>query len=129
MFDFVWFLCAPVALSAFTQKLLLLLAAHFLGDFAFQSTWMVMEKSKNWGVLFWHVCMYTASIVLMAILGHGVFLDWSGDVTGIGIAMVFVSHGFIDTFVKGRWGVTEKIWIDQLCHASVIILLVLCDLL
>lgn len=112
-------------LSPLALKILLLCSAHFLGDFAFQSEWMVMFKAKDWGVLFWHVCMYSASVIIVAILGHGIFSDWPGAVTAAGALIVFVSHGMIDTFVKGRWGLTTKIWIDQLCHLTIIVLLAL----
>ncbi len=32
--------------------LLIWLACHFVGDFAFQSTWMSTEKGKSWEVNF-----------------------------------------------------------------------------
>lgn len=94
-------------------------SAHFLGDFAFQSVWMIMEKAKDWEVLLYHVCTYTATVVIVGLPAPQVTHVSLG-----GIVVVFVSHYFIDTFVKGWWGVTTKIWIDQLCHLGVLAVLV-----
>src|SRR6266852_3184983 len=35
------------------STLLIWLACHFVGDFAFQSTWMIVEKGKSWEVNFY----------------------------------------------------------------------------
>src|SRR5438045_9779556 len=40
--------------------MLIWFACHFVGDFAFQSTWMTMEKGKSWEVNFYHCATYTA---------------------------------------------------------------------
>ena len=48
------------------QTLLVWLACHFVGDFAFQSTWMSIEKGKSWEVNFYHCATYTAVFVLFA---------------------------------------------------------------
>jgi len=42
------------------STLLIWLACHFVGDFAFQSTWMSVEKGKSWEVNFYHCATYTA---------------------------------------------------------------------
>src|SRR5438045_9511701 len=48
------------------STLLVWLACHFVGDFAFQSTWMSIEKGKSWEVNFYHAATYTAVFVLFA---------------------------------------------------------------
>src|SRR5579883_1152325 len=46
--------------------LLIWLACHFVGDFAFQSAWMTIEKGKSWEVNFYHGATYTAPFLLFA---------------------------------------------------------------
>ena len=48
------------------QMLLVWLACHFVGDFAFQSTWMSVEKGKSWEINFYHCATYTATFILFA---------------------------------------------------------------
>ena len=55
-------------LGVTTSTLLIWLACHFVGDFAFQSTWMSIEKGKSWEVNFYHCATYTATFILFAQL-------------------------------------------------------------
>ena len=43
-----------------------LAGCHFIGDFAFQSTWMSIEEGESWEVNFYHCATYTATFVLFA---------------------------------------------------------------
>lgn len=49
-----------------------LLVAHFVGDFIFQSDWMALNKGKRWDALALHVGVYTG--VLLAFIAWANFL-------------------------------------------------------
>ncbi len=89
------------------------LAAHFIGDFAFQSAWMAENKGKSLEINFYHAATYTSSFVL---LGTGFSL------TQLGI--ILVTHFFID-LAKARWGIIKHIWVDQLLHIAIIALVMI----
>ncbi|MEO8971160.1 MAG: DUF3307 domain-containing protein [Ktedonobacteraceae bacterium] len=86
------------------------LACHFIGDFAFQSTWMSIEKGKSWEVNFYHCATYTATFVLFA---HSSLLA---------TAVLFGAHFVIDP-MKSRYKVIGPIWLDQLLHVVTILLI------
>lgn len=44
---------------------LVILLAHFLADFVFQSDWMALNKSSQWKPLSAHVGVYTAVLALI----------------------------------------------------------------
>lgn len=93
-----------------TVTLLTWLACHFIGDFAFQSAWMSMEKGKSWEVNFYHAATYTAVFVLFA---HASFLA---------TAILFGTHCIVDP-LKARYKVIGPIWLDQLLHLITILLI------
>ena len=86
------------------------LGCHFVGDFAFQSTWMSMEKGKSWEITFYHCATYTATFVLFA---HPSILA---------IMLLLMTHYFVDT-LKARYKVIGPIWLDQLLHIVTIALI------
>lgn len=90
--------------------LLIWLACHFIGDFAFQSTWMSMEKGKSWEINFYHCATYTATFVIFA---HSSILA---------TVLILVTHYIVDT-LKARYKVIGPIWLDQLLHVLTIILI------
>lgn len=90
--------------------LLIWLACHFVGDFAFQSTWMSVEKGKSWEINFYHCATYTAVFVLFA---HPSLLA---------IALLLVTHYIIDT-LKARYKIIGPIWLDQSLHIITILLI------
>ncbi len=92
------------------STLLIWLACHFVGDFAFQSTWMSMEKGKSWEVNFYHCATYSATFVLFA---HTSLLATS---------IILVTHYIVDT-LKARYKVIGPIWVDQLLHVGTLILI------
>lgn len=94
------------------SPLLIWLACHFIGDFAFQSTWMSVEKGKSWEVNFYHCATYTATFVLFAHV--------SLDAT---IALIF-THFVVDA-LKARYKVIRSIWLDQLLHIITIVAILL----
>jgi len=90
--------------------LLTWLACHFIGDFAFQSTWMAMEKGKSWEVNFYHCATYTAVFVIFA------------HPTWIATVVLLLTHFVIDA-LKARYKVIGPIWLDQLLHILTILLI------
>ena len=90
--------------------LLIWLACHFVGDFAFQSTWMSIEKGKSWEVNFYHAATYTAVFVLFA---HSSLLA---------TAILLVTHFVVDP-LKARYKIISSIWLDQLLHVLTILLI------
>ena len=90
--------------------LLTWLACHFVGDFAFQSTWMSVEKGKSWEVNFYHCATYTAVFILLAHPGL------------LALAILFGAHFVIDP-LKSRYKVIGPIWVDQLLHILTILLI------
>ncbi len=90
--------------------LLVWLACHFIGDFAFQSTWMSVEKGKSWEVNFYHCATYTAVFVLFA---HPSILA---------SAILFGTHFVIDP-LKSRYKLIGPIWVDQTLHILAILLI------
>ena len=92
------------------QVLSVWLACHFVGDFAFQSTWMSVEKGKSWDVNFYHCATYIGTFILFA---HPSLLA---------IALLLVTHYVIDT-LKARYKVIGPIWVDQSLHLITIALI------
>jgi len=86
---------------------LIWLACHFVGDFAFQSGWMSENKGKSWEVNAYHAATYTAVFVLFA------------RATPAAIALIFLTHFFIDP-LKTRYHLIKPIWVDQALHFIVI---------
>jgi hypothetical protein len=90
--------------------LLIWLACHFVGDFAFQSGWMTIEKGKSWEVNAYHAATYTAPFLLFA------------HCTPLAAAALFGSHIIIDP-LKARYKIVGPIWVDQLLHFAVIVVI------
>ncbi|HBR80371.1 TPA: hypothetical protein DEA21_01820 [Candidatus Uhrbacteria bacterium] len=91
----------------------LVLAAHFIGDFAWQTTWMGLEKGKDWNAMLAHCATYTAAFVLFSCLPVNFFLSSAA------VVVIFLTHVAIDT-LKARFGLITSIWLDQLCHFAVL---------
>ena len=102
-------------LNISVQTLLVWLACHFVGDFAFQSTWMSIEKGKSWEVNFYHCATYTAVFVLFA------------HPSLIAIAILLGTHFVIDA-LKARYKAIGPIWVDQLLHVVTIVLILAFEL-
>ncbi len=118
------------------EHLIFLFGTHALGDFPFQSEWMVNFKGRDckvpvkdatgavvsetviarwYEVLSYHVAVYVCTnIVFSRIIGY--------HPTPQGIAIDAATHFVIDTLksrdVFGRRFITH-IWVDQLCHLTV----------
>lgn len=113
MFEWLVSPLHPTALIevGFALKCLLLITAHHIGDFAFQSQWMAMEKGKDWEVMAYHVLMYTVMFIPLA------FVLPAMNVAAV--AVIFASHFGIDP-CKARWKFVKYIWQDQLFHYGVL---------
>src|SRR5712664_4457321 len=100
----------PMLFDISISTLLIWLACHFVGDFAFQSTWMSVEKGKSWEVNFYHAATYTAVFVLFA------------RSSVLATAVLFVAHVIVDP-LKARYKLIGPIWLDQLLHVLTIVLI------
>lgn len=105
----------PVIAGIPLQVLLTWLACHFVGDFAFQSTWMTLEKGKSWEVNFYHGATYTAVFVLFA------------HASPLAAAALLGAHFVVDP-LKARYKVIGPIWLDQLIHIATIVAILLAHL-
>ena len=73
---------------------------------------MSMEKGKSWEVNFYHCATYTATFILFAHPSPSI----------LALILILVTHYVIDT-LKARYKVIGSIWLDQLLHVLVIILI------
>jgi hypothetical protein len=87
-------------------------AVHFLGDFAFQTKWMAVEKEKKWFANLCHAAVYASAFI--------VFAQASAPVA----AVLFVSHFWIDP-LSARWKLINSLYLDQLLHLLIILLVLL----
>lgn len=92
--------------------LLVWLACHFVGDFAFQSAWMSMEKGKSWEINFYHCATYTATFILFAHPSPSIPAT----------ASILITHYIVDT-LKARYRIIGPIWLDQLLHVLTVLLI------
>ncbi|GAC1649646.1 MAG: hypothetical protein NVS4B12_18870 [Ktedonobacteraceae bacterium] len=99
-----------LGVSVFT--LLIWLACHFIGDFAFQSTWMSIEKGRSWEINFYHCATYTATFILFA------------HPSLVATVLLLATHYIVDT-LKARYKIIGSIWLDQLLHMLTIMLILL----
>lgn len=94
------------------MEILWLAAGHFIGDFPFQSEWMIAQKGKSWEVNLYHALVYTATIFVIAKIG-----DISLPL--FAVVILLISHFLIDP-LKSRWGIVKHIYVDQILHFIVL---------
>ena len=94
------------------ETILLFLACHFIADFPFQGEWIANNKGKSNEILFYHCAIYVSTFVIFA------------KVSIICALILFVSHFIID-ILKARYKVVKHIWLDQVFHVVIIILLII----
>lgn len=99
------------------EAMLWLIAGHFIGDFPFQSEWMATQKGKSWEVNLYHAAVYTATVFVVAAIG-GFILSL------LAAAVLLTSHFFID-LLKARWDIVKYIWLDQILHFFVLVMIAL----
>lgn len=93
---------------AMISLIIILLACHFVGDFAFQTEYLASNKGKSWVVNFIHAAVYTATFVIFA------------KVSVAFTALLLISHFIVDP-LKSRYKIVKHLWIDQLIHIAIIV--------
>ncbi|WP_289137031.1 DUF3307 domain-containing protein [uncultured Brevibacillus sp.] len=68
----------------------ILLVAHLIGDYMFQTEWMAKYKAQRWLPLLAHCMVYTAIISLIA------YLFIPGGLSVWAVLFVFVTHVILD---------------------------------
>lgn len=96
------------------MNFLAFLAGHFVGDTGLQTPWLGENKGKLWVANFLHAAVYT-SVIFLAARIDGTTL------TITAVAVIFGSHFLIDP-LKARWGIIKSIWLDQVLHLAVLVL-------
>lgn len=97
------------------ENFLILLTAHLLADFVFQTESMAVRKNTSWKILLLHSVIVAATTVLVA--GGFMARHW------LAALAVGVSHGIIDglkrylTFIPPR----HLFWMDQVAHLAVLL--------
>lgn len=85
-----------------------LVFAHYIGDYAFQSSWMAENKGKDWYVMLSH-CMIWTACISMALQFSGVFILWKVGFLAIGHAVCDILKC---TSPERKW----LIYPDQMFH-------------
>ncbi|MGO0063653.1 DUF3307 domain-containing protein [Brevibacillus fluminis] len=102
-----------------------LLVAHFVGDYLFQTSWMAMNKAKNWAALLVHCAVYTLVLYVAAnLIWAKQPLSWPA------LAVIFFGHVILDRRTFVAWWVRkimmapESSWLgimaDQIFHLLLI---------
>lgn len=85
-----------------------LLTAHFVADFLYQSDWMALNKSKRWDALAWHVLVYGWAFTL--VLGMGLTATHSVPSPSAVAAFMAINLGahFVQDALTSR--LTSRLW-------------------
>ena len=86
---------------------MLLLLAHWVGDFVLQSHWQATNKSARLDALTLHVAIYSGALLVAAVVLLG---PWRGVV----FVLVNAAFHFATDFVTSR--VTARLWAKQEWH-------------
>lgn len=90
-----------------------LIFAHFIGDFALQSSWMAQNKRRLWYVMLAH-CIIWAGVVSIALVYTGRYADWK-------VGLLVGGHFAIDSWKAIRHDSAETWWQiypDQALHLA-----------
>ncbi|WNS82474.1 DUF3307 domain-containing protein [Domibacillus sp. DTU_2020_1001157_1_SI_ALB_TIR_016] len=103
----------------------LLLLAHLIGDYLFQTSWMARHKVSRWVPLLAHCFLYTFIVSLFSWLTFG-------GLSPLAIAFIFLTHVIIKRRTLVAWRVRtvmkargpESGWlgmiVDQIFHLLVL---------
>ncbi len=103
----------------------LLLVAHLIGDFLFQTNWMAKNKAHKLLPLIAHTALYTLIVAFIAWLSFGGLPLW-------GILTIFITHTLLDNRIFISWWVqsimkltgNDSVWlkivVDQVFHILVL---------
>jgi len=97
-----------------TRLLLFLSAGHLIGDFPFQPQWLGENKGKSWEINAYHALVYAATVLVVSTIG-GFTLPLAI------VGFIAISHFLIDP-LKARWHIVKHIWLDQIFHIIVLII-------
>ena len=87
----------------------ILLVAHFVGDFIYQSDWMALNKSKRWDALAAHVAAYMTVLIVCLVPFVGTLGEPShaNDLVYLFLAVNAVAH-FVQDAITSR--INAKLW-------------------
>lgn len=92
----------------------LILTAHGIADFVFQTSWQAENKSSRWDALLAHTSTYSAYwIVVLFVTNHIMPLNWSIYQIIAFTLVTFVCHTITDYFTS-RW--TKKLYLKGDAH-------------
>jgi len=103
-------------LMTLLMKALVLVACHFLGDYAFQFDWMANLKGKSFHALYAHVGTYTCFFAILLLVPQLSMSPWA-------VLLIFVSHMAIDP-LKAKWN-KISLGMDQTLHYLVLAFILL----
>ena len=93
------------------ELLLWLIGAHFIGDFALQSSWMA-EKKKHWSIMAAHVIIWTTIVCIP--------LKLFGEPTIHTVAFLYIGHYIADwsklRLIDKGFKIIPLYYLDQVWH-------------
>jgi hypothetical protein len=98
--------------NGFKSLLITLLAAHFLGDFLFQSETLSEAKCENK----WYLLLHTSIVAGLSYVLCGIWDLWLIPV------VIFVTHSLLDR-LKGHSQQWQSFLLDQAGHIGIIVIL------
>jgi len=103
--------------------ILVIVLAHFVGDFLCQSDWMALNKSKRWDAMAQHVIVYVAVLALPVLLWLGDYGTSSETNARIWTWVIVNGYAhFAQDAITSR--ITARLWFFRVregvwCHLSV----------
>ena len=79
--------------------IIVILVAHFVGDFICQTDWMALNKSKRWDALGLHVITYTSILFICVAFWHDSAI-LSRPIVSYGVIWAFVGVNAVAHFVQ-----------------------------
>lgn len=102
-----------------------MLIGHFIGDYLFQTSWMAMNKTKQWIPLVIHSLIYTLIVTAVVYLGYGL-LPLNAIILMIGSHIILDRRTFVKWWVKNVMKTNGKdagwliIMADQIFHLIIL---------
>lgn len=113
--------------------LFILIAAHCFGDYVFQNDYIARKKYNSFLILVTHCILYTAACMIGLIIVDVLLGLKLGDFQYFLLMLVLVSSHFIFDIMKinaennlkseSEETRTKYLWLDQLAHLAIIVLL------
>lgn len=102
----------------YSEMIMWLLFAHFIGDWSTGNSWVAETKDKYWMVMVAHCFMYTAVCTLaIKLLGYDDIVNWA--------IWIFLSHIFMDVWksrnADPKQFPTWHLYVDQAFHIGVLV--------